>query len=303
MPKNTPDRPQGGPQASYRQRSALLLLPYLLGVMFLVGLPLLISLVLSFFNYDGLSTPVWVGWNNFREIFREPFFGVAAVNSLTFVFLSVPLRLLGALDLALLLSRPRRGSSLYRAAVYLPTVVPDIAYALLWLWILNPLYGPLNQILRSVGLPAPAWLVNRETALPALVMMSLFTIGEGFIVLLAALKSIPAETCESAWVDGSNRWQAFRYVTLPLITPWLILLLFRDVILTFQTTFTPAYIMTGGGPYYATLFLPLLIFEEAFDRLRFGTGSAMMLVMFLTTLGLLLLLYGIFQGWGHDTGE
>ncbi len=158
-------------------------------------------------------------------------------------------------------------------------------------------------MLRSVGLPAPAWLVNRETALPALVMMSLFTIGEGFVVLLAALKSIPAETYESAWVDGSNRWQAFRYLTLPLLLPWLVLLLFRDVILSFQTTFTPAYIMTGGGPYYATLFLPLLIFEEAFDRLRFGIGSAMMLLMFLITLGLLLILYGIFQGRGYDVSE
>jgi multiple sugar transport system permease protein len=274
-----------------------------MGALFLVGLPLVISLVLSFFTYDGLSPPVWAGWNNFREIFREPFFRVAVVNSLTFVFLAVPLRLLAALGLALLLSRPRRGSGLYRAAVYLPTVTPEIAYALLWLWILNPLYGPLNQILRLLGLPAPAWLVNTQTALPALVMMSLFTIGEGFIVLLAALKSIPSETYESAWVDGSSRWQAFHYITLPLLQPWLVLLLFRDVILTFQTTFTPAYIMTGGGPYYATLFLPLLIFEEAFGRLRFGLGSAMILLMFLITLGLLLLLYGIFQGWGYDSGE
>lgn len=281
----------------------MLLLPYLVGVMFLVGLPLLISLALSFFVYDGLSRPAWVGLNNFREIFIEPFFGVALVNSLTFVFLSVPLRLLAATGLALLFSRPRRGSGLYRAAVYLPSVVPEIAYALLWLWILNPLYGPLNQILHTIGLPAPAWLVNRETALPALVMMSVFTIGEGFIVLLAALKSIPNETYESAWVDGSSRWQAFRYLTLPLLQPWLVLLLFRDVILTFQTTFTPAYVMTGGGPYYATLFLPLLIFEEAFDRLRFGIGSAMMLLMFLITLGLLFLLYGIFQGWGHDSTD
>jgi multiple sugar transport system permease protein len=294
------NRPRGGPQANYRTRSTLLTLPYLLGALFLVGLPLLISLVLAFFAYDGLSPPVWAGWNNFREALGEPFFRVAVVNSLTFVYLAVPLRLLAALGLALLLSRPRRGSGLYRAAVYLPTVVPEIAYALLWLWILNPLYGPLNQLLRAVGLPAPAWLVEQQTALPALVMMSLFTIGEGFVILLAALKAIPVEIYEAAWVDGGSRWQVFRYLTLPFLQPWLILLLFRDVILTFQTTFTPAYIMTGGGPYYATLFLPLLIFEEAFDRLRFGIGSAMLLMMILITFGLLLLLYGIFQGWGYE---
>jgi multiple sugar transport system permease protein len=224
---------RGGPQANYRNRSTLLLLPYLLGVLFLVGMPLLISVGLAFFTYDGLSPPTWSSWNNFREALREPFFRVAVVNSLTFVYLAVPLRLLAALGLALLLSWPRRGSGLYRAAVYLPTIVPEIAYALLWLWILNPLYGPLNQLLRAIGLPAPAWLVNQQTALPALVMMSLFTIGEGFVILLAALKTIPTETYEAAWADGGNRWQIFRYLTLPFLMPWLILLLFRDVILTF----------------------------------------------------------------------
>jgi multiple sugar transport system permease protein len=295
------NRSRGRPQANYRNRSTLLLFPYLLGALFLVGLPLLISLVLAFFTYDGLSPPVWTGWNNFRDVLlREPFFRLAVINSLTFVFLAVPLRLLAALGLALLLSRPRRGSGLYHAAVYLPAIVPEIAYALLWLWIFNPLYGPLNQLLRAAGLPAPAWLVDQQTALPALVMMSLFTIGEGFIILLAALKTIPSEIYEAAWVDGGSRWQVFHYLTLPFLEPWLILLLFRDVILTFQTTFTPAYIMTGGGPYYATFFLPLLIFEEAFDRLRFGMGSAMLLMMILITFGLLLLLYGIFQGWGYE---
>ncbi len=276
------------------------MLPYLMGAFFLIGLPLLLAIVLSFFKYDGLGPPLWIGWNNFREVFREPLFRVAAINSLTFVYLAVPLRLLAALGLALLLSRPRRGSGLFRAAVYMPTIMPEIAFALVWLWILNPLYGPLNQFLRLLGLSAPAWLVEQHTALPALVMMSLFTIGEGFVILLVAMKSIPADTYEAAWVDGSNRWQAFRYLTLPLLQPWIILLLVRDVILTFQTTFTPAYIMTGGGPYYATFFLPLLIFEEAFDRLRFGLGSAMMVLMILITVGLLLVLAGIFQSWGYE---
>lgn len=280
--------------------TAALMLPYLVGAFFLIGLPLLLAVVLSFFFYDGLGPPLWVGWNNFREVFREPLFRVAAINSLTFVYLAVPLRLLGALGLALLLSRPRRGSGLFRAAVYLPNIVPEVAFALLWLWIFNPLYGPLNQLLRMLGLPAPAWLVDTQTALPALVMMSLFTIGEGFVILLAALKTIPMDMYEAAWVDGSSRWHSFRYLTLPLLGPWLILLLVRDIILTFQTTFTPAYIMTGGGPYYATFFLPLLIFEEAFDRMRFGLGSAMMVLMILITIGLLLILAGIFQGWGYE---
>jgi multiple sugar transport system permease protein len=114
------------------------------------------------------------------------------------------------------------------------------------------------------------------------------------------LRGIPDEYYESAAIDGGSWRQLFRYITLPFIAPWLILLTFRDVILSFQYTFTPSVIMTGGDPYYATLFLPLLIFEEAFDRFRFGAGSAMMLLMFLITLGLLWLLFRLFKGWGYD---
>jgi multiple sugar transport system permease protein len=219
-----------------------------------------------------------------------------------FIYLAVPLRLLAALGLALLFSHPRPGAGLYRAIIYLPTVVPEIAYALLWLWILNPLYGPLNQILRLFGLPAPAWLVHEGTALPALAMMTVFTIGEGFVILLAALKSTPREIYDAAWVDGSGRLQAFFHITVPVLKPWLILLVVRDVILAFQTTFTPAYIMTKGGPYYATLFLPVLAFEEAFDRLRFGVGSVIVLLMVVFTLVLLTLLFVVFQEWDYEEG-
>ena len=109
-----------------------------------------------------------------------------------------------------------------------------------------------------------------STALPALVIMSLFQIGEGFILLLAGLQQCPEDYYEAGAIDGASRWQLFRYITLPLLAPWLLLLTVRDIIVTAQNTFTPAYLMTGGGPYYATLFMPLLIYEEAFDRFRFG---------------------------------
>lgn len=315
--------PAKGPGARFQRQLFVLLLPYLVGVLVLFGLPLLLTLGLAFFTYDGLSRPVWSGLFNLNELIREPLFRVALSNSLTFVFLAIPLRLMVALLLAILMSdrswqlfsprlahkksqpgkiQPFRTTALYRTAVYFPTLVPELAWALLWLWILNPFYGPINQLLRLAGLPAPAWLVNPQTALPAIVFMSIFTIGEAFVVLLAALKSIPSTLYEAAWVDGSRAWQTFRWIALPLLQPWLILLLVRDLILSFQTTFTPAYMMTGGGPYYATLFLPLLIFEEAFDRLRFGVASAMVLVMILITGLLLLLLYGVLQNWGDVEG-
>lgn len=293
-------QPQRALNRFYRTELYVLLSPYLGGAFILVAVPVLLSLVLAFVNYNALSPATWNGWQNFRDISADPLLWIALGNSLYFITLAVPLRLLGALAIALFLNQPRRGVGFYRAAVYLPTIVPEMAYALIWLWIFNPFYGPLNKTLALFGLPIPAWLVNPVTAKLAFVIMALFQIGEGFVILLAGLKNIPHEYYESAQIDGGNRRQLFYHITLPILSPWLILLTFRDVILSFQYTFTPSFIMTGGDPYYATLFLPLLIFEEAFDRFRFGPGSAMMLLMFLTTLFLLLLLLRIFKGWGYD---
>jgi multiple sugar transport system permease protein len=295
-------RRQGGSAfgRSYRNQLYAMLAPYLAGIVLLVVTPALLSFALAFAHYGALGPPRWAGIQNFKFISADPLLGIAIRNSLYFIVLAVPLRVVGALLLALLLNRPRKGIGVYRTAVCLPTVVPDVAYALIWLWILNPRYGPLNQTLGFLGLPTPAWLVNPATAKSGFVLMALFQIGEGFIVLLAGLQNIPHEYFESAQIDGGGRLSLLRHITLPMLSPWLVLLTFRDVILTFQYTFTPSFVMTGGDPYYATLFLPLLIFEEAFDRFRFGTGSAMMLIMFLTTLILLLVLFRLFKGWGYD---
>lgn len=278
----------------------LMLMPYLLGVILLVAVPALLSFVLAFMQFDALSPPTWRGHWNFNEIFRDPLFRIAVRNSLLFVVLAVPLRVLGALLLALLLRTQRRGVGGYRAAVYLPTVIPDVAYALIWSWMFNPLYGPLNQVLGMLGLPTPAWLVHSHTALLAVVIMSLFQIGEGFLVILAGLHDIPQDYYDAAAIDGCNRWQMFWKITLPLVAPWLLLLTTRDIALSAQSTFTPALLMTRGEPYYATLFLPLLIYEEAFDRFRFGQGSAIMLLLFVSVAGLLIPAYAILQKRIYD---
>ena len=275
-----------------------MLLPYLLGTLLLVALPALMSAGLAFTSYDALSPPVFVGFTNFRLLAADPVVTTAFANSLFFVALAVPLRILGALGLALLLRRPRRGIGGYRAAVYVPTVIPDVAYALIWLWIFNPLFGPVNLALSALGLPLPGWLADEGSARYPFVVMSLFQIGEGFVVLLAALRGLPREYFDAAAVDGAGRWAAFRYLTLPLLMPWLVLLTFRDVVLSFQYTFTPSLVMTGGGPYYATMFLPLLIYEEAFDRFRFGPGSALMLLLFLLSAVIIGGIYLLFRRRG-----
>jgi len=285
---------------SYRAGLYLLLAPYLVGVGVLVVVPIVLSGALAFTVYDGLSTPTWTGLGNFRDLLSDPLFGIAVRNSLLFVVLTVPLRVAIALGLALLLERPRPGVGLYRVAVYVPTVIPAVAYALVWLWIFNPRYGPLNLALGRVGLPTPAWLVDSSTALPAIALTALFQIGEGFIVLLAGLREVPEDCYHACAIDGAGRGATLLHVVLPLLAPWLLLLTIRDVIVSAQSTFTPALVMTGGGPYYATLFVPLLIYETAFDRLRFGQGSAMS-VLVLAAVGVLVLItYRAVGGWGYD---
>lgn len=284
----------------YRRALYLLLAPFLLGVTLLVVVPAALALGVAFTSYDGLSAPGWIGLDNFRALVANELFHTALGNSLLFLALTVPPRTLLTLALALLLARPRRGTGLYRAAVYLPTVVPGVAYALVWLWIFNPLYGPLNMLLAALGLPAPAWLVDPRTALPALAFAALFQLGEGFVVLLAGLQEIPNAYYEMAAIDGAGRLAVLRQIVLPLLAPWLLLIVIRDLIVSIQSSFTPALVMTGGGPYHATLFLPLLIYQTAFDRLRFGEGAAMTLTVF-TGVGLMILLtHRIFGGWGYD---
>ncbi|MEN9936161.1 MAG: hypothetical protein RLZZ387_2740 [Chloroflexota bacterium] len=285
---------------SYRASLYLMLAPFLVGMLVLVVVPAALSFVLAFTEYDGLTTPEWRGLGNFQQLLGDQLFLTAARNSLLFVGLSVPARLIAALGLALLLGRARRGSSVYRAAVYLPTIVPSPAYALAWLWIFNPAYGPLNALLGTLGLPTPAWLADTSTALPAIVLMGLFQIGEGLVVLLAGLQEIPRSYYDAADIDGAGAWARLRHITLPLLAPWLLLITIRDIIVSAQSTFAPALLMTGGGPYYATLFVPLLMYQVAFDRLRFGEGAAMMLLVFLGVAALIALAHLALGGWGYE---
>jgi multiple sugar transport system permease protein len=284
----------------YQVELGVLLTPFLLGAALLILFPALFTLVLAFTEYDALTAPVWSGLQNFRTIFQREVFWIAVRNSLAFVALGVPLQLLGALLLALLLQQQQWGVRHYRNAAYLPTVIPDVAYALIWLWLFNPLYGPLNKVLAAVGLPQPAWLVDDNTALLSIIFMSSFRIGEGMLLLIAALQAMPSAYFQAAALDGGTRWQLFRYITFPLLIPWLLLLLMRDILLSAQSTFTPVYMMTEGGPGYATMLLPYLVYEEAFSHFRIGHAASMMVVMFAGIGVLLWVLYKVAGGWGYS---
>jgi multiple sugar transport system permease protein len=283
-----------------RRHLALMLAPYLLGLAVLVALPALVTFGLALFEYDLIRTPRFVGFDNFRELVDDEVFEISLRNSLMFMAFAVPLRLAGALALALLLHRRYRGVAAYRTSVYLPSVVPDVAYALLWLWIFNPLYGPLNLVLTSVGVDRPRWLTDPQHAQWAIILMSLFLIGEGFLVALATRQSLPHELYEIAELESAKPWYVFGRVTLPLMAPTLLLLLFRDTIFSFQATFVPALIVTEGGPPpYATTYLPLFVYQNAFEYLRYGYAAAATLAMFALTAAIVYVQYRIVRRWRH----
>jgi len=275
-----------------------LLLPYAVGLVALIVLPAIVTFGLALFEWDLLRPARFVGPANFQELLGDEVFRISLRNSLTFIAVAVPLRLLGALILALLLHPRFRGAGAYRTAVYLPTFVPDVAYALLWLWILNPLYGPLNLILGAAGLPTPSWLTDPDAARWGIVLMSTFTIGEGFLVALAVRAGLPSQLYELAELEGARPLHVLRRVTLPLMAPTLLLLLFRDTVYSFQVNFVPALLVTDGGPPpYATTYLPLFVYREGFEYLRYGYAAAATVMMFVVTGLIVYLQWRVIHRW------
>ena len=281
-----------------RRGLALLLAPYALGLAGLVFLPAVVTFGLALFEYDLIRSPRLIWHENFAELLGDDVFRTSLRNSLSFVVAAVPLRLLGAFGFALLLHRRFRGVGAYRTSVYLPTVVPDVAYALLWLWLLNPLYGPINLVLEQLGAAPQQWFTHPDDARRAVVIMSLFQIGEGFLVALAVRQSLPEELYELARVEDASPWYAFARITLPLMAPALLLLLARDTIFSLQATFVPALIVTEGGPPpYATTYLPLFVYQNGFEYLRYGYAAAATVVMFAVTAAIVYLQYVIVRRW------
>jgi multiple sugar transport system permease protein len=284
-----------------------MLAPYLLGIFALVALPGLVTFGLALTEYDLVRSPSFVGLDNFRELLRDDIFATALMNSLVFAGIAVPLRLAAALGLALLLHRRFAGVGGYRSAAVLPTVIPDIAYGLVWLWLFNPLYGPINLLLKvrgdsptttAWGVQPPQWLTHPNDARAAIILMSLFTIGEGFVVLLVTRQGLPTELFDLAAVEDATAWSIFRRITLPLMAPILLLLFARDTIFSLQATFVPALVVTEGGPPpYSTTYVPVFVYRNAFEYLRYGYASAATVTMFVLTALIVWLQWRIIRRW------
>jgi len=282
-----------------RDGRAWLLAPLVVGTVLLVVVPAALTLLLAFLHYDALTAPRWAGGANLAQLWRDPIFSQALFNSVWVALIALPLRVGLALVLALMLHPPRPEAPALRAAVFLPTAVPDLAWALLWLWILNPVYGPAAWILSALGLTPDIWMTDAVWARGMIVLILLFSVGEMVVVLIAARREVPGELYELCAVEGASRFTMFRRLTLPLLWPAILFLACRDAALTLQTTFVPGMVVTGGGPNYATTFLPLTIFQNGFEYMRFGYAAAQTVVMFGLTALMMAVQIGVLRKWAR----
>jgi multiple sugar transport system permease protein len=280
--------------------------PWLIGFC-LFGLgPILASIWLSFTNYSLFKPPVWVGLANYRELFRDPLILKSLGNTLFYVVFAVPLGTVGALMLALLLNQKVRGIAVWRTIFYLPTIVSGVAMGVLWRWIFNPEIGLANTLLRPVlgwlGIADPQWLLDPALAKPAYVLMSLWGMGGGMVIFLAALQGIPEHLYEAAELDGAGPVRQFFVITIPMLSPVILFSLTMGTIGSFQI-FAQAYVMSGRGPDNSTLFYVLYLFDQAFRYFRMGYGAAMAWVLFAIVLGVTVLKFALAKRWVYYEGE
>ncbi|MBI3590332.1 MAG: sugar ABC transporter permease [Candidatus Melainabacteria bacterium] len=257
------------------------LFPWLVGFfVFLLG-PILASFYLSFTDYDILQKPVWIGFDNYKQLFNDPVFWKSLHVTFVYAFFALPLSVVFGISLAILLNQKIPGISIYRTCYYLPSIVPLVASSIVWLWIFRGDEGGLlNNFLSKININGPLWFSDPKWALAALIIMSLWSTGNSVLIYLAGLQDIPATLYEASDIDGAGFWQKLFFITLPMLMPTIFFNLIIGIISVFQY-FIPAYVMTSGGPQYATTFYSLYAYQNAFEDFKFGYASAMSWILFL----------------------
>lgn len=268
----------------------LLIAPWLVGLVAFQAAPIAGAAALAFADWAPPRPIEWIGLGNFATMAADPLFWRALGNTLAYAVATVVPGLAIGLGLALLLRGRRRGGALLRGAVFLPAVVSGVATALVWGWILNPRFGLANSLLGLIGIRGPAWLGDPDWAMPALVVMGLWNVGVNVVVYLAALSAVSRDLLEAAALDGGGRAVRMRHVVWPALTPVTFYLAIVNAIGALQV-FTPAYVLTSGGPEGSTLTLALYTYQSAFASGRLGYASAIAIVTVLLLVALAVLLF------------
>jgi multiple sugar transport system permease protein len=292
-----------GPLAKKKEKWFYFLIsPWIIGFVLFQAGPVLAAGALSFAHYDISTGYKWIGMENYTTILADPIFSKTMVNTLYYTLVSVPLGMLAAFIFAFLLNQKIRGVTIFRTIFFLPAVIQGIAVIILWGWIFNPKFGLINAGLQLLGIRGPGWLMSETWAMPALIIMSLWSIGWMILIFLAGLQGIPQELYEACELDGGSPFQKLRYITLPLISP-VTFFLFITSIMSSMQVFAPTYVLTRGGPNNATMTISLLIYFEAFLWNKMGYAAAAAVFLFIMILTITLVQFGFANRWVYYTTE
>lgn len=296
----------------------LFALPWILGFMIFTFGSTVASLVISFSKWDAITPAHFIGFKNYSRIFtHDPRFYKSIIVTLYYAIFSIPLAMIGGLSVSVMMNQKIMGIRLFRTLYYLPAVISGVATAIMWQFIFNPTNGILNKFLMLNVVPwfsnghfslqplwttPPQWLVDPKWAMPAFILMGLWTVGGSMIIYLAALQGVPEELYEAARIDGAGSWRTFLSVTLPLLTPAIFYQLIMGTIYSLQMFFQP-YIMTGGGPEDSTLMYGLYLYKNAFEWVKMGYASSMAWLLLIVVLAITIIQFKTASRWVYYEGK
>ncbi|MEG0021070.1 MAG: sugar ABC transporter permease, partial [Oscillospiraceae bacterium] len=262
----------------------LFIMPAFISLIVFLLYPIVASFVISGFDWGLLTKPIWVGLSNYKELFHDEIFITALKNTFKWVIVYVPMSILASLGLALAMDMPLKGIGVFRTLFYLPVVTPIVVVSLLFVWIYNQEFGILNYMLSWIGVDPIGWLTDKRISLISIAIMSVWKwAGYNMLILLSALQGIPESLYEAAELDGITPWKKLIHIKIPLIMPSIYFVMLTSVIDAFQV-FTEVYIMTNGGPGYATHTVSYYLWTSAFQYSRMGYACAMAVIMFIIIL-------------------
>jgi multiple sugar transport system permease protein len=300
MDRNTPRRFNYHLSIGTKEAIAgyLMILPWIIYYLAFIAGPMLGAFVISFTNWDILTGPKWIGFENYRELFHDEIFWLSIYNTVFYTILAIPLHVVVALSAALILNIRTRFIGIYRTLFYIPVIISPVAIGLMWLWLLYPDFGLINLGLHSIGLPSLKWIYDPHLSKPIIIAINTWLFGSTMVIFLAALQDVPRELYEAAEIDGANLIDKIWNVTLPMISPAIFFVIVLQTIASFQV-FTYAYVMTKGGPGNSTMFTVLYIWKNAFEYFRMGYATAIGVVLFFITLTVTVFQFWFSKFWVH----
>ncbi|WP_231516905.1 carbohydrate ABC transporter permease [Sporolactobacillus terrae] len=269
--------------------------PWMIGFLVFSAYPIVMSLYYSFTKFNILQSPQWIGLTNYQHMIHDPLFWRSLFNTFYITIFGVPLSIVLGIGAAVLLNQKVRGVGIFRTLMFLPTIVPPVAVAIVWMFILNPDYGLLNALLSFFHLPQPGWLADPGYSKASLLLMVLWQSGQIIVIMLAGLQDVPKSIYEAAEIDGASEWMKFRRITLPMLSP---VIFFNVVIgaINFLQFFTQAFVVAPkalGSPAHSTLFYTTYIYQNAFQYMNMGYASAMAWGLLILTLVLTFVIFKI----------